>query len=61
MNGKPCRDCGYELQPIDRGCPRCALNLEAESMIERFIWRRFVPCILVVTVLAAGLVYYLVR
>jgi hypothetical protein len=49
------------LQPIDRGCPQCALNLEAEHMIDRFIWRRFVPGVILLTIIAAGAVVYLVR
>ncbi len=59
MDAKPCRDCGYLLQPGDRGCPQCALNVEAERMIERFIWRRFVPGVIVLVVLVAGAVYFL--
>jgi hypothetical protein len=34
-----CRDCGYEFEPTSRGCPRCALNLEAEAMIDRLVLR----------------------
>jgi len=59
MTGKTCRDCGNVLEPEARGCPRCALNFEAETMIDRFIWRRFVPGVLVVVVLAVfALVYW---
>lgn len=55
-----CRDCGYDLEPDARGCPRCALNLEAENMIDRFVWRRAVPAIIIVAALTAlGLVYLL--
>ncbi len=61
MNALPCRDCGYMLQPAYRGCPQCALNLEAESMIDRFVWRRFVPAVVILLVLAAGLLYYLLN
>jgi hypothetical protein len=49
------------LQPVDRGCPQCALNLEAEAMINRFIWRRFVPGVILLSILAAGAWVYLVR
>jgi hypothetical protein len=49
------------LEPNVRGCPRCALNLEAEIMIERFVWRRLVPGILVVAVVGAGILYYVLR
>jgi hypothetical protein len=61
MNGIPCRDCGYLLQPADRGCPQCALNLEAESMIDRFFWRRLLPGVILLGILAAGALVYLVR
>lgn len=48
----PCRDCG-ELVPADaRGCPKCARNMEAERMLERFFWRVLVPF----SVILAGLV-----
>jgi len=57
---KPCRDCGHLLGSAERGCPRCAMNIEAESMIERFIWRRLAPAILLVVVIAtAGIVWWL--
>jgi hypothetical protein len=49
------------LQPVDRGCPQCALNLEAENMIDRFIWRRAVPGVILLTILAAGALVYLFR
>jgi hypothetical protein len=59
MNEKPCRDCGYLLGPNVRGCPRCALNVEAEAMIEHFVWRRLVPCLLgIVLIAAAGMVWW---
>ena len=66
MNGdrglplKPCRDCGYLLEPNARGCPRCAMNVEAERIIERFIWRRLVPGVLLVAVIATiGMILWL--
>lgn len=55
MSGTPCRDCGYTLQRMDRGCPQCGLNLGAEKMI----WGRLVPGVVVLVVLAAGLCSYL--
>ena len=58
---KECRDCGYAVETTARGCPNCALNLEAENMIDRFIWRRLLPGIIIVTVLAAGVLLYLLR
>jgi hypothetical protein len=59
MNTKTCRDCGNVLEQTARGCPRCAMNMEAEKMIDRFIWRRFVPCIIVVALAVVVLVYLL--
>jgi len=35
------------------------MNMEAEKMIDRFIWRRFVPCIIVVALAVVVLVYLL--
>ena len=56
---KKCRDCGNVLPQKARGCQCCALNLEAENMIERFIWRRLAPGVLFVGLAAAVLVYWL--
>jgi hypothetical protein len=61
MSARPCRDCGCLLEPNVRGCPRCALNLEAEIMIERFVWGRLVPGILVVAVVGTGILCYVLR
>jgi hypothetical protein len=58
---RACRDCGYIFLPADRGCPECALNLEAEAMIDRFVWRRFVPGVVVAALLAGVLLYYFLR
>ena len=41
-----CRDCGLKLTASARGCPKCALNLEAEAMIDRIVWRRAVPILI---------------
>ena len=54
---KQCRDCRYELDVYARGCPRCAMNAEAEQMIERFIWRRLLP--LLILLFGAGAVFLL--
>lgn len=59
MSARTCRDCGNVLQQNARGCPRCALNLEAENMIDRFIWRRFLPGVIVVALALVALVYFL--
>ena len=61
MSALPCRDCGYMLEPVDRGCPQCALNVEAESMIDRFIWRRFLPGVILLAILTAGVLVYIIR
>ena len=37
MNLIPCRDCGNMIDPNSRGCPTCAMNLDAERMIDRFV------------------------
>lgn len=58
---KPCRDCGNQLDVNARGCPRCARNVEAEQMIERFIWRRLVPLLIVAIVIGAGAIFLLRR
>lgn len=55
---KPCRDCGYELAANARGCPRCARNVEAEQMIDNFIWRRLVPLLIVFLLAGAALVLW---
>jgi hypothetical protein len=60
MSTRICRDCEYEIEPGARGCPRCALNLEAENMIDRFVWRRLVPSVVIV-MLAVAIVFYLIR
>lgn len=55
-----CRDCGYKFETNSRGCPRCALNLEAEAMIDRFMLR-IVPAILVSITLALALFFVYFR
>lgn len=42
-----------------RGCPRCALNFEAEDAIDRFVWRRLLPGVVLVILAVVGLVYLL--
>ena len=54
-----CRDCGNQLEQTARGCPRCARNIEAEDMIDRFICRRFVPSVIAVTFVVVALIYFL--
>lgn len=60
MSTKKCRDCGNELDLQARGCPRCALNFDAENMIDRFFWRRLVPGLFLLFVIVAVLAYLLV-
>lgn len=57
MSTKACRDCGNLLDQNARGCPRCALNLEAENMIDGFIWRRVVPGVVLVALLLIAWVF----
>jgi hypothetical protein len=59
MSTMTCRDCGNLLEQNARGCPRCALNLEAENMIDRFICRRVVPGVILIALLLLAWVYLL--
>ena len=59
MSTKTCRDCGNELEQNARGCPRCAMNMEAENMIDRLIWRRFVPGVILMAFAIVALAYLL--
>lgn len=59
MSTKTCRDCGNLLEQNARGCPRCAFNLEAENMIDRVIWRRVVPGVVLIALLLLAWVYVL--
>ena len=59
MSAKTCRDCGNVLEHDARGCPRCALNFEAENMIDRFVWRLLMPSLLVLVVAVITLIYLL--
>jgi hypothetical protein len=58
---KACRDCGNQLEVNARGCPRCARNVQAEQMIDRFIWQRLVPLLILVVLIAAGAIFLLRR
>ena len=51
MNLIPCRDCGNMIDPNSRGCPTCAMNLDAERMIDRFV----LCGLLLVGILIAGI------
>jgi predicted nucleic acid-binding Zn ribbon protein len=33
----PCRDCGTMIDPDSRGCSTCAMNLDAERLIDKFV------------------------
>jgi hypothetical protein len=37
MNSFPCRDCGNMIDPRSRGCTTCAMNLDAERMIDKIV------------------------
>lgn len=54
---RACRDCGLMLAPSARGCPRCALNVEAERMIERTI----AGFLIALAVIAGGVLYFALR
>lgn len=59
MSAKTCRDCGNVLEQTARGCPRCALNFEAENMIDRFIWRRLMPGLFLFALVVIAFVFLL--
>ena len=59
MSTKTCRDCGNVLEQTARGCPRCALNFDAEDMIDRVFWRRLVPGLVLAALAVVALVYFL--
>lgn len=48
-----CRDCGFLLAPKQRGCPRCACNLEAEQMLGRWLRRGLILGAIVLVLLIA--------
>ena len=54
-----CRDCGLKLTASARGCPQCALNFEAEDMIDRIVWRRAVPILIGAVVVLVALFFFL--
>jgi hypothetical protein len=51
MNLIPCRDCRTLIDPSSRGCPTCAMNLDAERMIDRFVLGGFILAVIVGTVI----------
>jgi hypothetical protein len=59
MNPIVCRDCGRMLESNIRGCPECALNFEAEAMIDRMVWRRIFPVVIVSVVVVGLVLFYL--
>ena len=61
MQELACRDCGFALSSSARGCPRCALNLEAEHKFDRIVWTIIAPSALVLTVLLIVLAVFLFR
>jgi hypothetical protein len=57
MSTKTCRDCGNVLDRSARGCPRCALNFEAESMVNRFVLGLLLAGLLLVVVVIVAFFY----
>lgn len=57
MNLEVCRDCGSRLESKSRGCTTCALNLEAETMIDRFVLRLLFS-VLTMVAIAIGVYFY---
>jgi predicted nucleic acid-binding Zn ribbon protein len=55
MNLIPCRDCGNMIDPRSRGCTKCALNLDAERMIDRFVLYGLVLVLIVGVAIVAWL------
>jgi hypothetical protein len=37
------------------------MNVEAETMIERFVWRRLAPAMLIVAGVGVAILYYFLR
>lgn len=52
-----CRDCGAPVVPNSRGCTTCALNIEAESMIDRFVGRLLFSLLAIVAIAAVIFLY----
>ena len=52
MNIVPCRDCGNMIDPSSRGCTNCAMNLDAERMIDKIVFYG----LLVGGILTAGII-----
>jgi len=46
------------LEPKARGCPGCALNFEAENMIDRFVWRVVLPGALLIVMAVIACIYF---
>lgn len=59
MNLIPCRDCGNMIDPNSRGCPTCAMNLDAERMIDKFVLGGFILALILATVI--GFLFFLRR
>ena len=61
MHQLVCRDCVLTLPANARGCPRCALNLEAENKFDRIVLTIIVPSAFVLTILLIALAVYVFR
>jgi len=57
LNLVACRDCGSMIESNSRGCQTCALNLEAERMIDRVV--RGSLAVILVTAIAVIIFLYL--
>jgi hypothetical protein len=58
MSQRICRDCGVEMSLQSRGCTNCALNLEAENMIEKVVWRRIFPLLVILVAFIGAVLIY---
>jgi len=58
MSTRTCRDCGNVLEQNARGCPRCAMNFQAEDMLDRLIWRRLLPGVIIVAAAIIAFIYF---
>ena len=57
VNVIACRDCGSMIESNSRGCQTCALNLEAERMIDHVV--AAVVAVILLAVIAVVIVVYL--
>lgn len=58
MNLVACRDCGSMIDPNSRGCPQCALNLEAERTIDKLLMRLMLLVIFILMLLTGAFLLF---